>query len=290
MGKLMNLKILFFLILPLFLYSQEKKSEKILAFNSSLGKMMKYQNSGSALKNWIKKVTFNNKTYISLKIFNDNNKMLDNYFKKQIDILVITPFDYVNNLDKFKNITNEFWYMKKDMKYNFHKKYLIVKNSINSLDDLKNKKIAINSANKIAKMFLEKKYLEKNKKSAKKILENIEFIPNSSILLKTYFGAYDAAIVDSYEYDTMLELNPSIVKKIKILEESPRIFNNMIIAFNKDSNMENYKILLKKFLLSKDKMEVFNLLKIQTIVSDSNNMSNLEKFYFDYINLKKEFD
>ena len=286
----MFFKILILLILPLFLFSQEEKLEKILAFNTNLGKMMKYQNSGSALKTWIKKVTSNNNTYINLKIYDNNENMLNDYFNKKIDILVFTPYDYVKNIEKFKSITDEYWFMKKDMKYDFHKKYLIVNSNINSLLDLKDKKIAINSANKISKFFLEKTYIEKTKKSAKKVLDNIDFLANSSILLKTYFGSYDASVVDSYEYETMLELNPSITKKIKILEESPRIFNNMIIAFRNNSNMEDYKLILKDFLLSKDKIEVFNLLKIKTIVPDGKNMNKLDEFYFDYMRLKKTID
>lgn len=289
----MYIKIIIFLFLPLYLLSQENKLIKKLSFNSNMHNKMKYKNSESALKNWVKKVTVNSNLIVTLDIYDDNNKMLNDYFNNKIDMLVFSPFDYITNIDKFKKNTSEYWYLKKDMKHNYHKKYLIVNNSINSMLDLNDKKIMINSGNKISKLFLEKKYLEKIKKSPKKILKNIEFVNSNSILLKTYFGTYDAAIIDSYEYETMIELNPSILKKIKILEESPRIFNDMIISFsktNKDSDMNNFQQILKKFLEDKKKRELFNLLKIKTIKTNQNNLKDLEDYYTDYLKVKKKYD
>lgn len=292
----MYLKILIFLFLPFTLFSEETIIQKQLASHNDMTVKMKYVNSKDALLNWIQNFTNTTKLNVNLNIYNDYKEMFTDYDNNKIDILVFSPYSYIHNKDNIRKNSTNFWFMKKDRKYNFHKKYLIVNNSINNLSDLKDTKIMINKANKISEMFLEKIYLEKVKKSAKKILKNVEFVNNKSILLKTYFGVYKASIVDSYEYDTMLELNPTIIKKIKILEESPRIFNGMITSFHKNNtakDMENYKEILNQVLKDKGKLELFNLLKIKSVESNDNisvNLNYLENFYNDYLKAKKKYD
>ena len=146
---------------------------------------------------------------------------------------------------------------------------------------------------KVLNYFQKKKFLEKYKKSAKKILGNTEYIRSNSILLNVFFKKYDAAVINSNEYDTMMELNPSISKKIKILEESPRIFNFMFIAFSKNLNnddMKNYHKILYDFLSDKNKNELFNLLKIKSIETEADNIKDLAKYYKEYLKLKKRYD
>jgi ABC-type phosphate/phosphonate transport system substrate-binding protein len=291
----MYFKIILILFLPLFLYSQEKEISHKLAYISAINTNLKYKNSKNALQKWVNNITKSITTQLNFEVYTNNILMINDYFEKDIDILVFTPLDYMKNINSFKQTTKEFWYLRKDMNYNFHKKYLIVNRSsnINSLKDFKNKKIAISDVNKSAKLFLEKKYLEIFKKSPKEILKNIEVIKGNSLLLNVYFGKYEAAIINSNEYDTMIELNPSITKKIKILEESPRIFNVVTIAFNNslsDNDMKYYHTLLNDFLNDKSKTELFNLLKIKSIDTQGDKFNELATYYKDYIKLKNKYD
>ena len=291
----MYFKIILILFLPLFLYSQEKKSPKKLAYINHMSEDLTYKDSKDALQAWVKNIANNVTDDVELEIYTDNNLMINNYLKKDIKIMSFAPYYYMKNIDALRKKTKEFWHLKKDMNYDFHKKYLIVNkaSNIDSLKDLKNKKIMINRMNKSAELFLEKKYLEVVKKSPKKILDNVEFVKTNSILLNIYFGKYEAAIINSNEYDTMIELNPGISKKVKILEESPRIFNFMSIAFSKensDNDMKNFQLLLDEFTKSKNKDELFNLLKIRSINTNQNNLKDLDTYYKEYLKLKKKYD
>jgi hypothetical protein len=66
----------------------------------------------------------------------------------------------------------------------------------------------------------------------------------------------------------MLELNPAIEKKIKILKESSQIFPYLLIIFNKantSNNIKTFKKILNEFFESDRKNEFYDLLKIKDL-------------------------
>ena len=132
----MYLKILIFLFLPFTLFSEETIIQKQLASHNDMTVKMKYVNSKDALLNWIQNFTNTTKLNVNLNIYNDYKEMFTDYDNNKIDILVFSPYSYIHNKDNIRKNSTNFWFMKKDRKYNFHKKYLIVNNSINKLSDL----------------------------------------------------------------------------------------------------------------------------------------------------------
>ena len=143
------------------------------------------------------------------------------------------------------------------------------------------------------KFFLEKVYLSETKKNANKIISKISYNKSNSLLLQTYFSKYDAAVITSFEYETMLELNPAIKKKVTILKSSPEIFPNKLLLFNKNNFSKNIKIfkkMLDKFFISNKKHELFDMLKIKDIsVIKKIDLDKFDVYYANYLKLKKKY-
>ncbi|MAD42471.1 MAG: hypothetical protein CL623_08790 [Arcobacter sp.] len=173
--------------------------------------------------------------------------------------------------------------------------YLItnIKSNINSISDLKDKKIGIDTLNNFGKVFLEKTYIDSTKKSADNLISKISYNKSNSLVLQTYFSKYDAAVVTSFEYDIMLELNPAIKKKIKILKSSPEIFPYLLILFNKNNTSENIKIfkeILNKFFASERKHELFDMLKIKDLsIIEKRDLDKLDEYYKEYLKSKSKY-
>tara|TARA_B100001063_G_scaffold89470_1_gene83297 strand:+ start:563 stop:1138 length:576 start_codon:yes stop_codon:yes gene_type:complete len=189
----------------------------------------------------------------------------------------------------------DYWHLKKSKKNAYQKMYLItnIKSNINSISDLKDKKIGIDTLNNFGKVFLEKTYIDSTKKSADNLISKISYNKSNSLVLQTYFSKYDAAVVTSFEYDIMLELNPAIKKKIKILKSSPEIFPYLLILFNKNNTSENIKIfkeILNKFFASERKHELFDMLKIKDLsIIEKRDLDKLDEYYKEYLKSKSKY-
>lgn len=291
----MYFKILIFFFLPLYLYSNEKVDNINIGYHNNIDLVPKYKNSQSALNIWIKDFTKNIYEDTNMSLYLNKQDMIDDYNINKLDIIPITAYEYLNNKNKLDNNTIDYYHLRKSKNNSFQKMYLIVnkKSNINSILDLKDKKIGINLRNTFGKIFLEKTYLKKAKKNADEIISKINYNKSNSLLLQTYFSKYDAAIISSYEYDVMLELNPTIKNKIKILEESPQIFPYILILFNKNTASKNKSILknlLDQFLINKKKKELYEIIKVKKLAKiEKKDLDILNIYYQRYLKLKKKY-
>jgi len=291
----MYLKMFIFIFLPLFMYSNEKFKNINVGYYSGINTIPKYKNSKTALIMWIDGFTKNIDKDINMKIYNNRKDAINDYINFKINIIAISAHTYLLNKQKLDNNTVNYWQLKRSEVKPYQKMYLIVNrdSNINTILDLKNKKIGIDRKNIFGKIFLENTYLNSSKKNADEIISSINYSESSSLLLKTYFSKYDAAVVSSFEYEVMLELNPAIKKKIKILKSSPEIFPHVIMLFHKNNttqHIELFKDTLYKFLRTGNKEELFDALKIKKFtINKKEDFDNLNEYYQNYLKLKSKF-
>lgn len=278
------------------MYSNEKIEVINVAYNYDMNNISKYKNSRSALNIWINSFTKNINKNINMNVYDNNEEIINDYINSKIDAISINADVYLKNKEKLDKNTVEYWHLRRSEIKPYQKMYLIVNrnSNINTVLDLKNKKIAIDTHNEFGKIFFEKTFISSTQKNADNIMSKINYNKSSSLLLKTYFSKYDAAVITSYEYKIMIDLNPAIKKRIKILKSSPEIFPYTFVLFHKKNKINNIQIfrkMLKKFLQSKNKEELYNIVKIKEIsINKKDDFYLLGKYYEDYLEIKNKFD
>lgn len=270
--------------------------DKNVGYLNEIYNDLKYKNSDSVLKIWIKDLTKNIGINANLIAYSNYSELLNDYLEEKIDILVINPYFYLIDSQKLDKNTIIYWNLQQNKNSNLEEIYLIVnKNSnIKKISDLNNKKIVLRKNNYFGKMFLEKLYLEKNKKNSKKFMSNLNYVNSNTFLINTYFGDYDASIIDSYYFRIMYELNPSIMQRLEILVKSPKIFNNHMILFsnkNTKEELEIYESRLNYFLNSLKRNDLFDLLKINAVsIFYPSDIKELKSYYKEYSQLVKKYN
>lgn len=66
----------------------------------------------------------------------------------------------------------------------------------------------------------------------------------SQVILPVFFGQADACVANQTEYETLVEMNPQIGRRLRILEKSPGFLTG-IVAVRKDSTNERRNALLE---------------------------------------------
>lgn len=266
----MYIKILFYILPLLFTINSFSKEIKTIAYLDEIFDDLKYKNSELLLEEWINGLTVDTPFKADIKVYKNIHKMIDDYINKKIDILVLNPYYYLVNEKKLIKNTTTFLTLQQNKDFKLERIYIVTnKNSnINKLSDLNNKKIVMRKTNYLGKVFLDTEYFRKSNKNPNELIDNVHYVNDNTFLIKTYFGLYDACIINSYYYKIMLELNPSIMKKTKILSSSPRIFNNHMLLYNKSNTKDDMKVFLNKlnsFLEGLKKNELFDLIKINHV-------------------------
>ena len=257
--------------------------------------MENYKNSKSALDIWINDFAKNIDENINMVLYENKKSFVDDYINNKLDVMPLFAYFYLYNKKLIDANTDQYWHLSKTKNKPFQKMYLIVnkKSGIKNILDLKNKKIALDKRNVFAKFYFEKMYLNASKKNIDNIMSKINYNNTNSLLLQVYFGKYDAAVISSKEYEIMLELNPAIDKKIKILEASPEIFPHMLIFYNKNNKSNNMKVFIKymnTFFDNEDARELFNILKVEEFSRiDKKDLDRLYEYYQDYKKLKSKY-
>ena len=129
-----------------------------------------------------------------------------------------------------------------------------------------------------------------NKPYKKLIANQLISSKSSTALLDVYFNKADFCVIEKETYDNMLILNPSIEKKLKIVEKSPEIFFSAVTVIQKDASIELIG-LINQILDNKTFKDDFKeFLKLINLDSASRvefeDLKEYEKFYSEYKLLK----
>lgn len=167
---------------------------------------------------------------------------------------------------------------------------LVNKDRIDTLKDLRGKRIILPVNDELAEVFLDTLTLKTFKKSFKNIFSVAQpKIKNNRIVLDLFFDKADAAIVYQGAFDVMAELNPQILTKLKILASYPVRAKNFSY-FHKDYPLR--ELLTQKAMSYGEFPRAKQILAVyKTPVLDYCKVEELEMFdalYAEYLELKKQ--
>ncbi len=114
----------------------------------------------------------------------------------------------------------------------------------------------------------------------------------SRLILSVFFGQLDACIVNKNAYDLMIELNPQIEKKLKIIDKSPG-FLSTVTCFSKSFKNIDHR---QKIARAAEKLnsyaggkQILTLMKTDQIISFKKEyLDNLKKLLKEYNKITSE--
>lgn len=151
-------------------------------------------------------------------LYESMQEMRSDYDLGKLDVIVAPPL-LISRYFKRDEITDGFSGMLEGRKPD--SLLLIVRSdkNIDSIKDLRGKRIAMMEGDELADMYLDTLFLRAFKKGYKKMNTFIQQQARANrIVLDLYFDKADAGLVYFNSYQVMSELNPDINNKIKIVE------------------------------------------------------------------------
>lgn len=151
-------------------------------------------------------------------LYESMQEMRGDYDKGKLDIIVGPPL-LISRHFKREEITDGFSGMLEGRKPDNLLLVVRTDKNINSIDDLRGKRIAMLEGDELADMYLDTLFLRTFKKSYKKLSSSIQQQAKANrIVLDLYFDKADVGLVYVNSYQVMTELNPDIMNKTKILD------------------------------------------------------------------------
>lgn len=236
---------------------------------------------------WVSEIIKNGNHTSSFKFYDDIEKMADDFHSNKLDFVVSYGLDFVKYFDKSylttgvsggsidREIENLVLVTQKDT-------------NLSKLKSLKNPIIALKKGEELAMVYAKYLSLKGNYRNKISFLETTK---RSSTLLKVFFNKADLAITTQKAFDFAKELNPQIGKKLKVLRKTDLsassfgFFHKKLdpemkeFAFNTSLNLNKYE--RGKQILTLFKAETVNKIEVDDLLP-------IEKFYKEYLNLKKK--
>ena len=234
------ISLILLLILNTSLFSTDDINR--FGFLSHSNNVLNFKDARDSLSNWIKDMGISNDLKVESRFFTSVEELISNYSKNQLDMIVMSLPEYYENKDVLKKISKNYWTATFSNE-EFNQFYLItqIDSNINSIKDISNKKISLELYDKVPEVWIKKLSLLQNKKSIESISSKIiKENKENTALLNVFFKKTDLAVVSSKTWDDMIKLNPSISKKLKIIEKSEKNNIPFIGFFHK--NVEEKKI------------------------------------------------
>ncbi|MGA1939540.1 PhnD/SsuA/transferrin family substrate-binding protein [Arcobacter sp. YIC-310] len=291
------LKTIIILSLTLNLYSSDKnyKFESTYGFTQNGTILNRFKDARVAMKTWLEDIAESYEGKLTLRFY-DNDRVLYNDFKKgKVEMIVLNlPFYFKYESEINKDAIN-LWSiaMSKDR---YIKYYLITSkdSGIKSFKDIKNKSISINITDNVGSIWLDKNSLVYFKASYKDIFSEVHLASKeSTALLNVFFKKRDLAVVTKKTWDTMIELNPGILDKIKIIEETKQKHLPFIGFFSKYANktsIDTFFELSENLKELKGSRQIIELLKFDSVFKvEKNSLTGLKNYYREYEFLKKKY-
>ncbi|MCP4970022.1 MAG: phosphate/phosphite/phosphonate ABC transporter substrate-binding protein [Arcobacter sp.] len=232
------------------------------------------------------------KDEVEVYFFNNDKALITEFERfKKMNLIVVSSDFYLKNSKKLQEISKMPFLFNKEERNQF---YLIVnkKSNINTLDNLNGKKGGFFVGDETDNKWLDYILITKVKRPFSSLDIKKKFAERPvSLVLDVYFKKLDFAVVSKVIYDNMIELNPSIKKKITILEKSKPIFFLAIGLFHKntpDNLVSDFYKLLDNGEFNLNLGFLYKLLNLYGMQRSSfEDLKEVDNFYEEYLQLKK---
>lgn len=247
----------------------------------------------AALKVWVMEIEKRAKPEFTLKPVIINN--IENIKASSLNDVALVCLNSIDFVGYKKKLNLEGIFLPLINGNIFSQYILLTKNNIKDINDLKSAKIGIESKidYSIANMWIDI-LLDKNKLPlANKFFSEIKgFDKESQAILSVFFGQLDACVVTKNSYNIMVELNPQVGKRLKILDSSENLILT-VTAFPKAfKNKEHRKSIveaakdLNSYSGGKQLLTLMNTDQVVTYREEY--LDNIIKLVEDYKNIVKK--
>jgi ABC-type phosphate/phosphonate transport system substrate-binding protein len=292
------MKTVLTLILILFLNSNLLANDNISRFGflSYSNINLNFKDARDSLSSWIEDLGLSNNIKVSVEFYNTLDELFFAYKNGKLDMIVISFSDFYKNKTFLNNISKDYWSATfNEEKYTQFYLVSLKEKNINSFKDIQNATLSLEKYDTVSKLWFDKNSLTTNNKDSEKILKKIYFeTKESTPLLNVFFKKSDLAIVTKDSWNSMVQLNPSIEKKIKIIERSEKIFLPFICFFSKDTQEEKIDIFFKITSKIEDTIRVEELLSLLKFKSffrlEDKYIDDMEIYFKEYYDLKEKYD
>lgn len=290
------MKILIILFFVINLFASEKYTYDVkFGFLQTGTVLSNFKDARKSLSKWLNDIAEEENARVQVFYYKDSKTMYKDFKAKKISMIVLDMDYFFKKKNEISRIGGNFWTLSnKDNIYTQF--YLIANKSINSkgFKDIKNRTLTIKENDLAAISWLNKRSLQSNKRSYEKVLKKFKTVnKDSTSLLNVFFKKTDYAIVTKKTWNTMVELNPAIKKKVMIVSKSKEIHLPFIGLFANDADKKAMKSF---FNLSKDMKSltggtnIINLLKFDFLLKiDEISLYALEHYYNEYFTLQKKY-
>jgi len=287
-------KSLFILLITISLYSEAIIDGKMGILTSGITNASNKE-YGILFGILLEKLSANEDVKSKLKYYEDEKLILNEFIEHKLDYVAVNPIYYLKNQDLLDPYVKYYWSLRK-YESKFQKMILVVRkdSKINSVKDLKEKKVILEKNNFMGKLVLDKVLLKTINIRYKDYIKKL-YLTNTdlSAVLQVFFKKSDVAIIPQSAYDLICEMNPAINKSIKIIYDTKHIFMPILSIVNNQSS----KILFPKMKKIFDNVHksiegknFFELIRMKNVdVLSQKELEPLKKYYAEYIILKNKY-
>ncbi len=184
-------------------------------------------------------------------IFNDLKTLHGEVIEDKLDLVFMVTPEYL----KIKDEVQIYPFTVPLIQEGVYSKFILLikkNNGINSLADLRNKKIIVqsnfNKENSLVFMWLDLILMKELGEKHNTFFSDVEIIQKGSkVVLPVFFNNTDACIVFDYTYNTLIELNPQIERQLDTLKMSPQYMYSLACITTSPKNNE-YDAMLNAML------------------------------------------
>lgn len=288
------IKLLFIFNLSFFSYAEEVAELKYGFLESTL--VSSFADARVAAKVWLEDIVSDNyEKKANIEFYDSADILYKDLISGKLNMVVFDLEFFFKHKKNIEKIAHEFWSLN-TFGTVYSQYYLIAKKSLNAkgFKNIIGKSVAYKKGDLSAEIWLDKNSLGIYKSEAKKILKEIILVKKeNTALLNIFFNKTDFAIVTKKTWEIATELNPSIKKKIEIIEKSEKIHMPLIGLFRKDVKDSRIKSFFKaseNISAVEGGREIVQLLKFDSLfkVKDTD-LNKMDKYYKEYFELKKKY-
>lgn len=254
---------------------------------------LEFKSSKKALRHWIREFGKRRDIPLDAVFYEDVSKLYKDYNKNKFGASTLYVDFFFDNYDEIMNTSDDFWSISFSKRNS--SKYCLITNKDSTIKDItgiKGKTLSVTKHN-ISSIWLNKRSLEVYKESSEKVLKKLLYEKKgSTILLNVYFKKIDLGIISDFTWNTMLELNPTIQKNIKVIECIDFPVSSYIGMFKKNIAKKEYKNIFfdftQKLVYEKDSDEFFSLMNFEHVYKiKKDDIEKMKQFFQEYKYLQK---
>jgi len=281
-----------FVLLFSFVFSKNNEIEYSILINKN---MVDLKTAKLIINVLNKQLALNEEINLFFKLYTNEKQTRKDFKSGKIRFLTVMPVEYFNNKKLYAKHSLNIQLATINNKA-LHTFYLIGnKKEKNILKNLAEYSIAYDAMAPLSLIWFKTLVYKNNKKAFKKVIHEAKAISKTNSLVHSvFFEKKKLSIISKSNYETVLELNPQVTKKVNIVKQTDEIFFYALTLTRKNDDKEEVKRFKELTMGVNFLLESFTFSSggVFTGLKDLNTKDLLksEKIYTDFLGLRKKYE